>query len=226
MVKINLISHNDAKSPISEVYRIIRTNLAFAGAGKKIRTICVSSAIANEGKSTTIANLAVVLAQNGFKVCLVDCDLRNPSDHMFFGVQHNKGVSNYIANGFSVDDYIIHTDVDGLDFISSGPIPPNPSELLASEAMDKLLKTLAENYDYVLVDTPPVLPVTDAAVLSNKVDGSILVIESGAISPDVALEAKRRLEQGGANILGVVLNKVDISTGSYGYKHYYYYGHK
>ena len=166
----------------------------------------------------------MVMAQAGHSVVLCDCDFRNPTQHKIFGL-HNKGLSNCVATGSNVMDIIQQTSVPNLYVLTSGPVAPNPSELLASQIMVDILEELKQHFDYVLVDTPPVMPVTDAAVVSAKVDGTILVIASGAVSPSIAVEAKTRLEQAGAHLLGVVLNKVDVSGNShYGYGYYYYYG--
>ena len=227
MEEVTLIANTDAKSPVSEAYRTIRTNIKFSNiAGQELKTIMLTSATPNEGKSTTISNLAVVMAQAGHSVVLCDCDFRNPTQHKMFGL-HNKGLSNCVATGSNVMDIIQQTSVPNLYVLTSGPVAPNPSELLASQNMVDIFEELKQHFDYVLVDTPPIMPVTDAAVVSAKVDGTILVIASGAVSPSIAVEAKTRLEQAGAHLLGVVLNKVDVAANShYGYGYYYYYGHE
>lgn len=226
MEKVTLIANEDAKSPVSEAYRTIRTNIQFSQiAGKELKTILLTSATPNEGKSTTISNLGVVMAQAGNKVLLVDCDFRNPTQHKMFGVA-NKGVTNCISLGGNITDYIIESGIAGLQLLPSGPVAPNPSEILGSQAFIDMLANLKENYDYVLVDTPPIMPVTDACVVASRVDGVILILESGAISPQIAKEATTRLKQAKAHILGAVLNKVDVGAGhyGYGYGYYYYYG--
>ena len=229
MEEVTLIANTDAKSPVSEAYRTIRTNIKFSNiAGQELKTIMLTSATPNEGKSTTISNLAVVMAQAGHSVVLCDCDFRNPTQHKIFGL-HNKGLSNCVATGSDVMDIIQQTSIPNLYVLTSGPVAPNPSELLASQNMVDILEELKQHFDYVLVDTPPIMPVTDAAVVSAKVDGTILVIASGAVSPSIAVEAKTRLEQAGAHLLGVVLNKVDVGANShygYGYGYYYYYGNE
>ncbi|MGM9569661.1 MAG: CpsD/CapB family tyrosine-protein kinase [Phascolarctobacterium sp.] len=229
MEEVTLIANTDAKSPVSEAYRTIRTNIKFSNiAGRELKTIMMTSATPNEGKSTTISNLAVVMAQAGHSVVLCDCDFRNPTQHKIFGL-HNKGLSNCVATGNDVMDIIQQTSIPNLYVLTSGPVAPNPSELLASQNMVEIFEELKQHFDYVLIDTPPIMPVTDAAVVSAKVDGTILVIASGAVSPSVAVEAKTRLEQAGAHLLGVVLNKVDVGANShygYGYGYYYYYGNE
>ena len=227
MEEVTLIANTDAKSPVSEAYRTIRTNIKFSNiAGKELKTIMLTSATPNEGKSTTISNLGVVMAQAGYNVVVCDCDFRNPTQHKIFKL-HNKGLSNCVATGSDVMSIIQATSIPNLHVLTSGPVAPNPSELLGSQNMVDILETLKRHFDYVLVDTPPIMPVTDAAVVSGKVDGTIMVVASGVVSPAIAVEAKTRLEQAGAHILGVVLNKVDVAANShygYGYGYYYYYG--
>ena len=228
MDKVILIANEDAKSPVSEAYRTIRTNIQFSQiAGKEMKAILLTSATPNEGKSTTISNLGVVMAQAGHKVVLLDCDFRNPTQHKIFGLP-NKGLSNCIATGEDVMSILQESKVPGLYVLTSGPIAPNPSEILGSQAFVDVLNRMKEAFDYVLVDTPPIMPVTDAAVVASKVDGVIMLVASGSISPQIAKEAKTRLQQAGAHLLGVVLNKVDVGAGhygyGYGYGYYYYYG--
>lgn len=230
MEELKLIANENAKSPVAEAYRTIRTNIQFSQvAGKELKSILITSPTPDEGKSTTISNLGVVMAQAGKQVVIVDCDFRNPSQHKIFGTT-NKGISNCIATGESIDSVMQKTSVDNLWLIPSGPVAPNPSELLGSDNMSDILEDLKNRFDYVLVDTPPIMPVTDAAVMASKVDGVIMLLESGAVSPTVAKEAKIRLEQAGAHILGAVLNKVDVTSGHYGYGngygYYYYYGNE
>ena len=193
-------------------------------AGRELKTILMTSATPDEGKSTTVSNLAVVMAQAGHSVVVCDCDFRNPTQHKIFGLP-NKGLSNCVSTGSDVMEIVQPTKIPNLYVLTSGPVAPNPSELLGSQNMVDIFEELKQHFDYVLVDTPPVMPVTDAAVVSGKVDGTILIIASGEVSPSIAVEAKKRLEQAGAHMLGVVLNKVDVaSTGHYGYGYYYYYG--
>jgi capsular exopolysaccharide synthesis family protein len=221
MAQIKLITEHDKKSPVSEAYRTIRTNLRFAGADKPLKFIGVTSSIPSEGKSTTISNLAVVMAMDGKKVLLIDCDMRKPMIHRIFELP-NRGVSNCIATGVSVESVIRKEVSPNLDILTSGPVPPNPSEMIGSEKMTLLLKQAGESYDYVLIDLPPVLPVTDAAVMSAKIDGMILVIGSGDVTPEEGKRTKEQLEQAGAHMIGVILNKVPVQHNR-GYSYYYYY---
>ena len=224
MEGLNLVTQNDPKNPAAEAYRVIRTSVQFAQAGKELQTIALTSCTPNEGKSTTIANLAVVLTQAGKSVLLIDCDMRNPTVHKNFNLSNKIGLSSCISMGTAVADAVQATGIEGLDALTAGVIPPNPSELLGSERMKNILQRAKEDYDYVLIDTPPVLPVTDSLVLGRMVDGLILVIDSGEIKVEMAREVKNQLVHAGANILGVVLNKVRSEHHGYGY--YYYYGHE
>ena len=221
MAEIDFITHYDSRSPVSEAYRAIRTNLQFAGAGKQLKTLVFTSAVPSEGKSTTVANLAIVMGQDDKHILLIDCDMRKPVIHRRFGLL-NRGLSNCFAEDLPLKE-VIQADVfPNLDVVTSGPVPPNPAELLGSTKMKALLQEAAEAYDYVFLDMPPVLAVTDAALMSSQVDGTVLILGSGDISPDEGKQAKSLLEKVHANILGVILNKVPQHHKS-GYYYYYYY---
>lgn len=224
MEGLNLIAHNDLKNPATEAYRVIRTSIQFAQAGKELKTLAVTSCMPNEGKSMTAANLAVVLTQAGKSVLLLDCDMRNPTVHKNFGLSNKLGLSSCISMGTPLSAAVQATKVDNLYALTGGVIPPNPSELLGSERMKNVLQRAKEQYDYVLIDTPPVMPVTDALIVSRFVDGMILVIASAEVKVEMARDVKKQLVNAGANILGVVLNKVRSEHHGYGY--YYYYGSK
>ena len=226
MEGMNLVTQNDPKNPAAEAYKVIRTSIQFAQAGNTLKTIAVTSCTPNEGKSTTIANLAIVLTQTGKSVLLIDCDMRNPTVHKNFKLSNKVGLSSCISMGTALADAVQATGIENLDALTGGVIPPNPSELLGSERMQHILARASEEYDYVLLDTPPVLPVTDALVLSRMVDGVILVIDSGEVKVEMARDVKNQLVQADANILGVVLNKVRSEHHGYGYGYYYYYGHE
>ena len=221
MDDIKLIVQNNPKSPISETYRVIRTNIQFAGAGKQLKYIAFTSRVPGEGKSTTISNLALTMAQDGKKVLLIDNDLRKPLQHKVFGLL-NKGLTNIIAMGLTFDEVVNKDVFPNLDVLPSGPIPPRPSELLGAEKMSDILKEVGEKYDFILLDLPPILAVTDAAIVGHMADGIVLVVRSGITAPEEAKEAKKRLEAGHANILGVVLNGVPTEKKGYGYGYYYY----
>lgn len=224
MEGLNLIAHNDLKNPATEAYRVIRTSIQFAQAGKELKTLAFTSCMPNEGKSITVANLAVVLTQAGKSVLLLDCDMRNPTVHKNFNLSNKVGLSSCISMGTALSDAVQKTSIEGLYALTGGVIPPNPSELLGSEQMKNVLQRAKEQYDYVLIDTPPVMPVTDALIVSRFVDGMILVIASAEVKVEMARDVKNQLVNAGANILGVVLNKVRSEHHGYGY--YYYYGSK
>lgn len=226
MEGLNLIAHNDLKNPATEAYRVIRTSIQFAQAGKELKTLAVTSCVSNEGKSMTAANLAVVLTQAGKSVLLLDCDMRNPTVHKNFNLSNKVGLSSCISMGTALSDAVQKTSIEGLYALTGGVIPPNPSELLGSEQMKNVLQRAKEQYDYVLIDTPPVMPVTDALIVSRFVDGMILVIASAEVKVEMARDVKNQLVNAGANILGVVLNKVRSEHHGYGYGYYYYYGSK
>ena len=225
MEGLNLVTQNDPKNPAAEAYRVIRTSVQFAQAGKELKTIALTSCTPNEGKSTTIANLAVVLTQAGKSVLLIDCDMRNPTVHKNFNLSNKLGLSSCISMDTALSDAVQKTSIEGLYALTAGVIPPNPSELLGSERMQNVLQRAKEEYDYVLIDTPPVMPVTDALIVSRFVDGMILVIASAEVKVEMAREETNQLVNAGANILGVVLNKVRSEHHGYGYGYYYYYGH-
>jgi capsular exopolysaccharide synthesis family protein len=216
----SLITHHNPKSPISEQYRTIRTNIQFASVDKDFRTLMVTSSGPGEGKSTTVANLAVVLAQQGKRVLLIDADLRKPTVHYTFKVSNIYGVTNVLTRQTALNEAVVSTKIPDLDVLPSGPIPPNPSELIHSRAMDHLIEEAKGMYDYVLFDTPPVLAVTDGQLLSNKVDGVILVVSSGKTEIEAAVKSKELLEHAQAKLLGTVLNAKEANSQSY----YYYYG--
>ena len=224
MEGLNLVTQNDPKNPAAEAYRVIRTGVQFAQAGKELQTIALTSCTPNEGKSMTVANLAIVLTQAGKSVLIMDCDMRNPTVHKNFHLSNKVGLSSCISMGTALSDAVQKTSIEGLYALTGGVIPPNPSELLGSEQMKNLLQRAKEQYDYVLIDTPPVMPVTDALIVSRFVDGMILVIASAEVKVEMARDVKNQLVNAGANILGVVLNKVRSEHHGYGYGYYYYYG--
>ncbi|MFB0535544.1 MAG: CpsD/CapB family tyrosine-protein kinase [Anaerolineae bacterium] len=214
----HLITVADPRSPVSEAYRTLRTNLDFSSLDKPIKTMLVTSAGPEEGKSTVLANLAVTTAQTGRKVILVDCDLRRPSLHDIFDLKNDRGLTTMVVNDAAMESPPLQdTGVQGLQLVCSGPLPPNPSELLGSRRMEEIIAALLERADVVLFDAPPVVAVTDAAVLSTKVDGVLLVINAGGTKRDYARAATARLEKVNANLLGAVLNNVkfDVSLHRY-----------
>ncbi|GGK25546.1 tyrosine-protein kinase YwqD [Caldalkalibacillus thermarum] len=220
----SLITLQDPKSPISEAFRTLRTNIQFASVDKELRTLMVTSSGPGEGKSIVSANLAITLAQAGKAVLLVDADMRKPTVNHTFRFLNNEGLTNVISGTATLEDVIkTDTDVEGLDVLTSGPIPPNPAELLGSKRMKALIEEAQTKYDVVLFDTPPVIAVTDAQILASQVDGVILVVSSGKTNQELAVKAKSLLETVQANIIGCVLNNRKLSGNSY---YYYYYGER
>ena len=216
-----LIVHEEIKSPISEAYRTLRTNLQFSKSQGKLKTIMFTSAGPGEGKSTTVANTAVALAQSGKKVILMDCDLRKPVQHKIFG-KKNRGLTNILVEEVKIEDFLKKTEIENLRILTGGPIPPNPSELLGSSKMQEILDYLKSQADYLIIDVPPVVAVTDACVLAAKVDGIALVVNFGAIRPEMAQKAKNLLLKANGHVLGVIINRVEIEEEDSYY--YYYYG--
>ena len=216
----HVIAKLNPKSPITEQYRTIRTNLQFASVDNELRSMIITSSGPGEGKSMTTANLAVVYAQQGKKVLLIDADLRKPTVHYTFRLDNLRGLSNILVGEHTLEESVNKSDVDNLDVISCGPIPPNPSELLASKKMQQLLNDAKLSYDLVIFDTPPVLAVTDAQIMANIVDGSLLVVRSNQTENEAAIKAKEALEPAHAKLLGTVLNDREKKKANY----YYYYG--
>lgn len=204
------------KSSTAEAYRTLRTNLQFSQGDKQIKTVVVTSTGAGEGKSTTCANMAVALAQGGSKVLIMDCDLRKPIMHKVFKLANDKGLTNFLIGDSGLKDAIKQTDVEGLHIITSGVIPPNPSELLNSKRMEEYIEKFKEVYDYIILDTPPVCLVTDAQILAGKMDSAVLVASCKQVHKKNLIQAKMLLENVGANILGVVLNKAESKLLGYG----------
>jgi protein-tyrosine kinase len=224
--KFDLVSHNYPHSPLAEAFRTLRTNLGFAGVDGECRTILVSSPSSQDGKSTVISNLAVVLAQADKKVILVDCDLRKPVQHRIFNLPNQKGLTNCLLNQASPEEAVQPGPLANLAVLTSGPIPPNPAEILGSSRTRAFWASLREKYDYVLIDAPPVLAVTDAVILAGQVDGVILVLKPGSTRSNIAVQARDQFARADARLLGVVLNQVKIDSPDYQYAYYYYYyGH-
>jgi capsular exopolysaccharide synthesis family protein len=210
-----LIVAQDPRSAVAEAFRTLRTNIQFKSLDNPVRTIMITSSAPEEGKSTVAANLAVSLAQTGAAVIVVDCDLRNPSLHRIFGLPNERGLTSLmLAPESGAREHLQRSEAGGVDVLTSGPLPPNPAELLGSKRMESLVRELRDMADYVLFDTPPVLAVTDAAVLASKVDGSMLVLSAGKARRDGAKKAKRTLEELSARFLGVVVNNVKLDRES------------
>ena len=217
----SLITLEQTKSPISEAFRTLRTNVQFTSVDSETKKIMITSAGPREGKSTTLANLAVSMAQAGKSVLIIDADMRNPTQHKLFGLSNWEGLSVSLVQDQGCQAYIEETTVPGVSVLSGGPIPPNPAELVGSKRMMRLIQEVSEQFDIVLIDTPPIVAVTDAAILAQEVDGVILVLASGEVNKEYAQRAKELLDKVGAKILGAVLNKVDMKTSEYYYYHNY-----
>jgi capsular exopolysaccharide synthesis family protein len=221
----------DVRSHVAESYRHLRTSLLLSSAGQAPKTILVTSSQPSEGKTTTAINTAFMLAQTGAEVLIIDCDLRRPRLHSNFNISNVRGVTNYLSGESPLDEVIQAFDkLPNLKLLPSGPIPPNPAELLGSEQMRKLLSSLGERFAHIVVDSPPAVSFTDASILSTFVDGVILVIHSGRSSRAVVRRAKQQLLDVGAHIFGIVLNNVKLDTHGYYYggyygRYYYKYGY-
>jgi len=223
----------ELKSPISESYRALRTNLQFACVDKDIKTIMVTSPARGEGKTTTTINLGIILAQTGKKVLLVDTDLRRPRLHHTFNLRRERGITSLlVSEDLQPADCILNTDIDNLYVIPSGPLPPNPSEILGSEKVNRIFSDLKTEFDYILLDTPPLMTVTDAAVLSSReqaIDSIVIVIKAAQTPREVAIQGLSSLDKVKNKILGAILNSINVEKGSYYYYYYHYdyaYGYK
>lgn len=215
-----LIAQTQPQSPITEAYRTIRTNLQYASVDKETKVISVTSSGPGEGKTSTTSNVGIVAAQAGKRVLIIDADLRKPQIHIRFRVSNLYGLSNVLTKDCSLQEAVVQSDVANLSLLPSGPIPPNPSEMLSSRAFKELLAYGRENYDLVLVDTPPVLAVADALIVTTNVDGTLLVVDSQSTNRKAALQTKMAIEQVHGRLLGVVLNRVKRRHGD-GYYYYY-----
>ncbi|MGN1401827.1 MAG: CpsD/CapB family tyrosine-protein kinase [Bacillus sp. (in: firmicutes)] len=215
-----LIVKNNPKSPISEQYRTIRTNVEFLEIDKEMQVLMVSSTKPGEGKSLTVSNLGAAFAQQGKKVLLIDADLRKPTLHRYFDANHSVGLTNVLVKQTGLLEVAEHTGEDKLFILTSGPIPPNPAELLGTKTMQELIGQAREEFDVIIFDTPPLLAVSDAKIIAKYSDGVILVIASGMTEAEQAKKAKDIIESTGTPLLGTVLNKkkekTDMSYGYYG----------
>ncbi|HOT90796.1 MAG TPA: polysaccharide biosynthesis tyrosine autokinase [Anaerolineae bacterium] len=219
-----LITAHHPLSPIAEAYRVLRTNIQFSTVDKPLKTLMVTSPAPSEGKSVTLANLAVVMAQSGLKVIAVDTDLRRPIQHKIFDIANESGLCDGILHANpSIMEYVQPTQVENLWLLPSGTIPPNPAELLGSKRMGEIIEELKANADLLIFDTPPALLVTDAAVLANRVDGVLLVNDAGSTRRGMTQRAAEELRRVHAPLLGLVMNRLSTRRGSYYYYQYYHY---
>ncbi len=213
---MDLITLTDPRSPVSEAYRTLRTNLSFYSLDNPLRSLVVTSPAPNEGKSTTIANLAVTIAQSGRRTILVDCDLRRPSLHDLFGLKAEPGFTDLVLAD-NMELPLQPTGVDNLWLLAAGAKPPNPADMLGAKKVDQIIARLQEEADMVLFDAPPVMAVTDAAVLGAKVDGVLLVIQAGKTKRDHAERAKETLEKAKVRIVGATLTNAPKDSAISGY---------
>ena len=218
-----LVTQYVPRSPIAEAYRTLRTNLSFADLDKPLKALVVTSPVAKEGKSTTVANLAITLAQMGVETLLVDTDLRRPVLDDLFRVNESPGLTDVLLGKASLESAIQKTQVEHLSILSTGALPPNPSELLASQKMGDLVNQAKSRFGMVLFDSPPVVAVTDAAVLSRWADAVLLVVRMSRTDRGLAQRAKELLENVRAKVVGAVMNDVKLEAGYGGYHYYYYY---
>ncbi|MCP2047855.1 UNVERIFIED_ORG: capsular exopolysaccharide synthesis family protein [Paenarthrobacter nicotinovorans] len=208
--KTPLLTQSSAQSHRAESFRQLRTNLQFSNVGGKTKTILVTSSVPGEGKSTTATNLAISMAQAGKTICIIDADLRRPMINTYLGLDRNAGLTTALVGEADIADLLQLWGEDNLYVLTSGQIPPNPSELLGSEEMRQLLLRLSQSFDTIIIDAPPLLPVTDAAVLSQYVDGVVMVVGAQKLTHHVLQKSLQALEMVGARLLGVVLNRLPV----------------
>jgi capsular exopolysaccharide synthesis family protein len=211
-----------AESPHAEAYRVLRTNLLFSRKDEKLNSLAIVSAGAGEGKSTTIFNLATVFAQSGQRIIIVDSDLRRPSLHKFLRVSNNLGLTNYLLKQNTLDEVIQHTEVGGLDFMASGKLPSSSMGILSSTAMKNLIAELKARYDFVFFDSPPIMGVSDASILASEVDMTLQVIQYRRYPQPMNIRAKQLIEKVGGNLMGIVLNNINMAQDE---SYYYYSGY-
>lgn len=217
-----LVTLSDNYSFVSEQFRTIRTNITFSMSVQDQKTLLITSSIPGEGKTTNAANIAIVFAQEGKKVLLIDADMRKPTLHITFNILNLDGFSTVLARKKQYYEVIQNTSVEGLFIIPSGPIPPNPAELLSSKALDEILNEVKKYYDIIIFDAPPLLSVTDGQILANKADGTLLIVKSGSTEKEDVLKSKEILLASRANILGAILNNYKIPKNNY-YRYQYAY---
>ncbi len=219
---VSLVTVADKNSVISEQYRTIRTNIQYAMVDRMLKTIAVTSSGPEEGKSTTAANLAVVFADTGLKVLLIDADLRKPTIANSFVLNNSSGLSNLLRDrGASFDQIISDSGISNLWILPSGPKPPNPSEMLSSKRMSEVTEDLKRHFDLIIFDTPPIIAVTDAQIIAAKADGTILVVREGMSNKNALIRTKVLLENVKANVLGIIYNDSENNKDS-GAAYYYY----
>ena len=216
----SLITLTMPRSPASEAYRTLRTNLEFSSLDKPIKTMVVTSPGPEEGKSTIAANLAVVISQGGKKVALIDADMRKPRLHRILGLSNKLGLSAFFKRpARDLRSVVQEWEEEDLDVVTSGKIPPNPAELLGSKKMQSFLASFKHRFDYIIIDTPPVMPLTDACILGSIVDGALLIVQAGRTQRGMIRHAQSRLHQAGAKVLGYVMTNVEFHLPHYLYRY-------
>jgi capsular exopolysaccharide synthesis family protein len=218
-----LVFHRRPASGLAEAARTIRTNLMFMNPDRPCRTLLVSSAAPSEGKTTVACGIAIALAQSGKRVCIVDCDLRRPRLHRIFDRVGDSGVTSVLLGEATIEDVAKPTIVPNLSSIPTGPLPPNPADVLQSERFRQFIKDLASRFDHVVVDSPPIVAVTDSAIISRLVDGTVFVVRAFQTGKYLGVQGLRTLRDVEATIVGAVLNAVDLDHHEYAYYYYYYY---
>jgi protein-tyrosine kinase len=221
--RVRLVAETDPRSAASEAYRTLRTNIQFAGLDRPCRSILITSATAGEGKTTTAANLGIVIAQAGSPVCLVDSDLRRPNLHRLFGLDNTRGLTTALLEDLPFAQIAQPTRVANLSILTSGPLPPNPAELVGSKRMRELLEGASSSFDLVLCDSPPILAVSDPVALAAQCDGVILAVRVGTVAQDMVRRAAEQIAAVKGKILGVLLNHVNLTRHGYHYGYYHYY---
>jgi capsular exopolysaccharide synthesis family protein len=218
----DLAVFKDPTSLAAEACRSIRTNMLFISAQKEFSLFSVTSPGPQDGKTTVAINLAVTMAQAGGRVLLIDADMRKPRIHKSFGLKSDKGISSVMAGDVQLRDAICKSEVPNLDILPCGPMPPNPAELLHTERFRQILAQCRSSYDRVVLDSPPIAPVTDPAIIGSATDGVVLVLRAGHTTREAAQFARRQLADAGARILGLIINRTDRKGSGYGYGYGYY----
>ena len=216
-----LVTLHNPGSLITESYRVLRTNILYSSPDNPLRTLVVTSPLPGEGKTTTAGNLAVVMAQGGSQVLLVDLDLRRPNVHRLFGISNRVGLTNLLVEDRSLESVVQKDSVGNLDILTTGPIPPNPAELVGSKKFATFIEEMKTVYDYIILDSSPCVAYTDSVLAGRISDGVLLVISATVGRMDAAIQAKKNFEKVGAKIIGVVLN--GVNKNHLGYSSYYYY---
>ena len=219
---VGLLIDEGAESPHAEAYRVLRTNLLFSRKDEKLNTVCVVSAGAGEGKSTTVMNLATVFAQSGQRVLIVDSDLRRPTLHKFLNVSNSGGLTNYLLKQNTLEEVIQTTSLPTLHFLPSGKLPSSSMGILSSVQMKDMINELKRRYDFVFFDSPPIMGVSDASILASEVDMAIQVIQYRRYPQPMNIRAKQLIEKVRGNLLGIVLNNINMAQDE---SYYYYSGY-